>query len=871
MRSTLLLAVLLCSIAFSVFAQKETGSILGTVTDSEGGPIPGATVTASSSSLIGGSAVTQTDEKGHYRFPVLAPGIYSVQAELSGYQTIIRSGLRLYVGNTLTVDMTISQTKSEEVTVQGTTPLVDVTTPAASKTVPVETVENLPKAAFALDLFTLTPGVGDISYVAYGAGGSQANGYWFDGVDISNPVDGSYWVYPNYNWIEEVQVVGLGAPAEYGGFTGVISNSVSRSGSNDFHGLFETFYEKQSFISNNVSDPELQPNRVDLFTDNTVQLGGRLIRDKLWFFAGGQWYYQRYAPFGYPPGGGTAFAKDDQPRVIGKLTYKADTNNTLQGFLEWDNYTRTGQGADAFTLPEATGIAKAPEWFYNSTWTSLVKSSTVLDVKFSGYAADYNIEPQNGDTPQHGDYSGILSANYWRVYLTNRTRNQLNASVSHYADNFIKGHHDFKFGIEYERSNANRSQRYTGGVYYYDYYGAPYYRYLWQGYSAQGRIRRVSTFVQDEWALTKKVNLSIGVRYDHNHVFLADAPEFQYTTNPVAPRLGMTYDIMGNQKTVFKIHYGHYYQKPMTFYVDGINNFGDKTTQYWDGTQWVDTSFTPGTGFWTIDPKLKQPYRQQFMVGIEQQLPYDIPLSVHYIYAKDKDQIEDVNQFGIFEPIPFVNPLTGETITIYNQLNYPQPLLITNVNQLYRRYNGLEITAAKRFSSKFTMNGSLVFSRTKSNISNTDDTSDGFSDLLNDPNFAININGKPTYDPTVEVKLTGIFELPYHVETSFYYRHATGDTWTPLVRLSGLNQGTERILGLPRGSERLDSRNIVDLRMEKGFPISKGELLFTADLFNLFNTGYVYDVEDRYDRSTFGEPTSYTDPRVFRLGIRYKF
>src|SRR5262249_37246566 len=160
--------------------------------------------------------------------------------------------------------------------------------------------------AFALDLFTLTPGVGDLSYVAYGAGGSQANGYWFDGVDISNPVDGSYWVYPNYNWIEEVQVVGLGAPAEYGGFTGVISNSVSRSGSNDFHGLFETFYEKQSFVSNNVADPELQPNRVDLFSDNTAQIGGRLIKDKLWFFTGAQWYYQRYQPFGYPPGGGTA-------------------------------------------------------------------------------------------------------------------------------------------------------------------------------------------------------------------------------------------------------------------------------------------------------------------------------------------------------------------------------------------------------------------------------------------------------------------------------------------------------------------------------------------------------------------------------------
>jgi hypothetical protein len=248
---------------------------------------------------------------------------------------------------------------------------------------------------------------------------------------------------------------------------------------------------------------------------------------------------------------------------------------------------------------------------------------------------------------------------------------------------------------------------------------------------------------------------------------------------------------------------------------------------------------------------------------------------MHYIYAEDIDIIEDIDTAGTYEPVSFVNPLTGEPMTVFNQTNagVPTALLITNVDDLYRRYHGFEISTSKRLSNRATLGGSVVFSRTRSNISNTDGASDGFSNLYNDPNFNINIDGKPTYDPNLEVKITGIFELPYGIQTSFYYRHFTGDTWTPLIRIpsSVIDQGPIRIFGAPRGSERLPDRNVVDLRLQYGLPISTGDLLFTADFFNLFNTGYVYDIEDRSDRANFAEPVDFTDPRTIRLGVRYKF
>lgn len=871
----LIVVVFVLVAAVPCFAQKETGAIRGTISDAEGHPLPGATVTATSTSLVGGANVVTTNEKGFYWFPNLPPGTYEVKAEMNGFQTVARQDVRLFVGNTLTLDMSTAQTTSEEIQVVGETPLVDVTTPAMSKTVPNETVENLPKSSFALDLFTLTPGVGDISYVAYGAGGSQANGYWFDGLDISDPRTGSFWVYPNYNWIEEVQVVGLGAPAEYGGFTGVITNTVSKSGTNNYHGLFETFYEGSSFVGNNVDDPALQPNKVDVFSDNTVQLGGPIIKDKLLFFAGAQWYYQKSAPFGYPPDGSGALVKDDQPRAIGKLTYRENQNNTFQGFMEWDRYTRDGRGADAFTLPEATAVDKGPELFWNASWVSILNFNTVLDIRYSGYSTEFNTIPRNGQTPGHVDYTGLFSKNYYRFRLSDRSRNQVNASVSHYAQNFIKGSHDFKFGVEYEHSNANRKEYYPGGMYYYDYYGAPYYRYLWDGYDSQGRIRRVSAYAQDSWHVNDKLNVSLGVRFDHNHSFLAEADRVNYTTNPVAPRLGFTYDLRGDQKTVIKLNYGHYYEKPVTFLIDGIDNFGDRTTQFWNGSDWETTRFRSGASLWTVDQNLKQPYRQQFAFGVEQQLPREIGFSAHYIYANDKDLIDDRDTVGIYEPIPFVNPLTGQTITIYNQLNAdvsPQ-FLITNIDALYRHYHAVEVSANKRFSGKFSLNGSVVWSRNRSNTSNSDNGSDGYTTLFDDPNFNLFIDGRPTYDPTWEIKMQGYYEFPWHILSSFYYRHFTGDTYTTTIRLPGsvIDQGPITIFGEQRGSNRIPSRNVVDFRIEKAFPIATGNLKFTMDVFNLFNTGYVYDLETRFDRANYLQPTSFTDPRVVRLGIRYQF
>lgn len=894
-----LFALLILSMCAPVFAQKETGVIQGTISDVDGQPLPGVTVTAASPAQIGGSQTTYSDQEGRYRFPALPPGTYQISAELQGFQKVIRKEVRLYVGNVIGIDLSLQAQKvSETIEVTGEAPLIDKSTSASTNTVPIEAVENLPKFSFALDLFTLTPGVGS-DYVAYGAAGDSANAYWLDGVNVSDPEGGTPWVFPNYNWLQEVQVAGIGAPAEYGGFTGVVTNSITRSGGNEFHGLLETFYQNDAMTSTNTGglsadlQESLTPPTEKKFSDNTAQIGGPISRDKVWFFTSFQYLAEDTVPLGY-----LGVRTERDPRVFGKLTYKMDPDTTLQGFLEWDRYDIHGRGANPdHNTPDVTLTEKAPEVSWNTTLIKLFSSDTVLDARFSGFWGYYHLTPQHGNTPSHydpcaettsnGDCVGHYLFNHPYTYLADRQRYQVNASLSHYAKDFIHGDHDFKFGMEFERSGVQSKYYYNGGIYYYDYAGGlPYYRYLFSGYDIDTPLHRTSVFAQDSWDISKHFNINAGVRWDHNRG-LVNGVGTVFKTDPVAPRIGFTMDVIGDGRSVVKGHYGRYYSAMFSDYFSPVSpNWDSYTTQYFysDTNEWATVGVRPHN--FRMDPDIKHPYVDQWTIGMDQALPGNVAIGGHYIYRKWGNIIDGVNINGEYAPMTVINPITGQPITVFNQTNNAEDnILLQTVPKggglygpaLFRRYDAVEVFANRRMSKKLYLSASFVWSKARGNADNDSYSSTGsntglFSKLFDDPNFNINIDGRLTNDPRYEIKLQGSYGLPWGINTSWYYKHVTGDTWTPLVRIRGLDQGyTVRVFGLPRGENRLDSQNTIDIRAEKEFPVGKGAVRVTMDVFNLFNTGYATEVQDRFESSSFGDPTDFTTPRFLRLGLRYTF
>jgi hypothetical protein len=138
-------------------------------------------------------------------------------------------------------------------------------------------------------LLNSAPGINNSS--AYGAQASYGNALLMDGVDTRDPQGGSAWTFFNQNLIEEIQVGGLGAAAEYGGFTGGIINTVTKSGGNAFTGLFSMRYTNDSLASNNISQDVLKQNPglgeaaiTKKLADYTVQMGGPIKKDKAFFF-----------------------------------------------------------------------------------------------------------------------------------------------------------------------------------------------------------------------------------------------------------------------------------------------------------------------------------------------------------------------------------------------------------------------------------------------------------------------------------------------------------------------------------------------------------------------------------------------------------
>ena len=320
MRRCRMLAFVLAGflVAPSVWAQTTTGVIRGVITDDSGGVLPGVTVTLKGPATAG-TPTTTTNEAGIYRFPNLAPGAYQITAELTGFNTSTQTGIQVALGGTTEVGVQLKiSTQQETVTVVAQSPVVDATTTQVTTNYSREWVENAPVRRFSFfDLVNAAPGVSASTSTSsrsqsFGSATNE-NVYLIDGTDFTAPLTGAAWPWPNTDAIEEIQVLSLGAPADYGNLGGAVFNVVTRQGSNTFHGDANFYFQNQSLTGRNTTDAQdsKQPYHRDEFKDTTVQVGGPVDE--------GQALVLRVVPI--PEG--RRFAARHRPGVSGALVGQA--------------------------------------------------------------------------------------------------------------------------------------------------------------------------------------------------------------------------------------------------------------------------------------------------------------------------------------------------------------------------------------------------------------------------------------------------------------------------------------------------------------------------------------------------------------------
>ena len=417
---------------------------------------------------------------GQYRFVAIQPSTYTVTATMSGFSSARQTDVRLTVGRTLRVNLQLAVGGIEEVIeVEGIAPLIDAQdSQQATTQLENEVLMNIPTNKTIRGIVNLTPGVwtsepGENSFSAFGSS-DQGIQYQVDGVVINSPEAGEVEVNLDFDSVNDVTVLGIGAPAEYGGYSGVIVNSTVKSGTNQLHGLFDAYIEQGSWQSENTTDEDLQRGGLNTDSYNLhFNLGGPITKDKLWFFLSAK-YLNEESP---RDPGHNGDPSETAPRYIGKITWEPSQKQRLSAMIEYSTRDSRFIGADegAFFAPGTTFDNIQTQYFYNANYTNTFSDTTFLEAKFGGYHQRQEEISESGTTQRatYDEFEDKLFDNWFGPFIANRERYQLNVSVSHFADDFIKGSHNFKFGAELERSPVRTKLGYNGGGYYITQGGEP--------------------------------------------------------------------------------------------------------------------------------------------------------------------------------------------------------------------------------------------------------------------------------------------------------------------------------------------------------------------------------------------------------------
>lgn len=296
-------AILLIAAPTVVTAQITSGTILGTVTDATGGVLPGVAVTIKNAGT-GAARTTVTDSQGRYREPQLAIGLYEVTAELQGFQSQVRKNLELTVGSEMVINISLGVgSVSETIMVTTEAPIVQMTSAEVSAVVDAKQLQSLPLNARDIQqLAVLQPGVQMDNYHNFGknmvVSGTRPehNRYLLNGVDTTftfttAPVSAA-GIIMGIDAVQEFKVLTSDYSAAYGEKAGGVVNTITKSGSNQFHGSGYEYLRNSKFDAPNYFDQDNTPPpfRRDQFG---ASFGGPIVKNKTFFFSNFENFRQR--------------------------------------------------------------------------------------------------------------------------------------------------------------------------------------------------------------------------------------------------------------------------------------------------------------------------------------------------------------------------------------------------------------------------------------------------------------------------------------------------------------------------------------------------------------------------------------------------
>lgn len=907
-------------------AAQTTGGLYGRATDEDGGGLAGATVEAKSPALQG-VRVAVTDGAGNYRLTLLPPGDYTVTFSLDGFAPEART-VTVALDREAAVNAVLRASTSEEITVTGEAPVIDTATTTLGTSLNTRAIETLPTARNYSAITQVVPGVSSdanpentsqSSITVYGSTGAE-NTFIVDGVNTTGIEYGFQGKELNFEFIQAVDVKTGGYEAEFGRSTGGIINVITKSGGNEFHGDVFGYYDDDSFQAS--PEPIVSTGgTVEGFTkkDFGIDVGGYIIRDKLWFFAA---YDQvedsldSALPAG-PLAGQLVTSQSDRDLGAAKLTYRMSDGQSLVGSFFQDPRDDSGAINDAqHSLNGEPSTYQGVRSFggedyalrYEGIFTDLALSAQV-----ARHQEENSVGPSTaaGNSVQIRDVAGdfFQTGGFGLVQQKQFEREFAGGSAAYYLSG-----HELKGGAEWEQQSADVSKVFSGGQQVDRFPGGIFSHFYWTTPDATVAAAPVSALVaspehkstalylQDRWSARPNLTLSFGVRWDRQQIIDASGVTRIDLKDDYAPRLGLVWDPKGDSSSRLFASYGRYYEQLSMDLVIRSFSFERQARIF----NFSPTGTTPDPaaeaalgeesvifgGFTEpTDPDLRNQYINEVLLGYEMEVMPEVAVGIKGIWREYGEVIED---FLCADDGTYCigNPGKGIMSRVFS-LDYAQTFPAPKPE---REYRGVQLDVTKRFADNWSGLASYVYSKLDGNF---DGLYAPFTNVGADPNISaaydyfdfftngsdlsrITNQGPLSNDRRHQFKVSGIYETPFKlsVGVAAYYR-----TGTPVTRYgySDIYGRYEFFLSKRGGEGRTPDTYEADVHL--GYPIAAGPVTINVllDVFNLLDAQRPILLDQRYgfeeaDNSSptpvnpgYLRPVLRTPPTSARLGVRVSF
>ena len=709
-RSWLVALVMCVAVAGAAFAQVGSGNISGTITDEQGGILPGVVVTLTSTER---TATFTTGGDGRFRFLALPPGMYTVTVTLPGFGTVVREQIEVRVGQNvdLPVQMRVA-TVAESVTVTGESPLVDARAMGTATNFTQDELARIPTSRDPWALLRTVPGVvvdriniagnetGQQSgYTAKGIPSSQST-WTLDGVVITDSAAvGASPTYFDYDAFEEIQISTAGADIRQP-TGGVGINMVVKRGTNAFRGGFKGYYTNDGLEADNVPDELVALGVTPATADHNDEImewggdvGGPIFKDKLWFW--------------------TSYVEQDirlyrrQVRGIDRTVLKTTnvktnwqaTSKDMISFL-WFNGAKEKYGrATGFPGIEARTATwnqgnftneDLPPGLFKIQDDRVFSSNFFLSAKYAYYNTGFTLDPIGGLESQGGQ-STRLSQTYGSTLGQYFRRPQHTVNVDgQFFFSGMGGNHELKMGVGRRQSDSATRIVYPGDMVFAFDDPTRQYVNIYRTGNSLNRAKVVNAYLGDTFT-RDRLTLDLGVRFDRqngealpteiepNKAFpnLVPGVKFPgYTTpftfNNISPRIGMTYALDEARRTLVRASYS---TAPGQLYAGLVGYMNPSASVGFVRYGWIDANgdhlaqpaeinfndfITSGGGFNPatptavtssnkIDPDFKTVVGQSFILGVDRELAGNLAVQLSYSFTTANN----------YEMEPRVNAQTG--------------------------------------------------------------------------------------------------------------------------------------------------------------------------------------------------------------------